>query len=194
MITIRVLVLFEALTKRGYQSIGDDEEDSLRLYYAYNVCNGLVSIYDIFKDSIQRSPVLCKEVADWWANVMGYIAQFKTEGLRAENADNSKEAGATTITELAMILITSGISPDYVLNQMDLFLIEPMVRALCSKEQREQENKRLWTFLSLAPYHNKGTKLEDLYRFPWESGENRNDISVVDVIKAINENPEQWQN
>lgn len=98
---------------------------------------------------------------------MKYLSQFI--GKEAGGGEKGEsDVDLPTITDLALSLIAHGINPDFVLDRMDIWLIEPLLKQIANKEQEEQENKRLWAFINLSPYSSKGAKPTDLIIFPWE--------------------------
>ena len=105
------------------------------------------------------------------------IEQFsvKKQVVVAKNGDevDAEEAPIVYIKDLAYMLITSGISADYVLNQMEISDLYMALDAHSKAKKEKMESDRLWAFMTMRPHidGNKFKSPQDIYPFPWEIDE-----------------------
>ncbi|WP_025843044.1 hypothetical protein [Porphyromonas gingivicanis] len=170
MITVRALILFERLSGRSYRTLGAEEQDTLLLSYSMQCAKGRCELtYEDYLVSLREANPIREQATKACERAIRYIAQFMQDEATVDTLDGEPPTQLPTLTELALSLIARGISPDFVLDRMDLWLFAPLFKQIALKEQEVQENKRLWAFVHLSPYHQKGAKPTDLIVFPWEA-------------------------
>lgn len=186
---IKAITIAEELLGKPFASIDfTSEEASIVILYAMTrVGEDDVFTLKNFKESL-KAPRVQAELTKKSKRVMDYIAQFKNKEIE----DNPQEHNPTSITDLANYLIVEGgISPEYVMNELELHRIKGLVEAVGQRKKEKMEENRLWTWLSVLP-HTDSKKVPtpaDFYAFPWEVEDLKNR-----AIKEIEDNTQRLEN
>lgn len=172
-INIRACCLFEQLTGKSYFTIGT-YADIIDLIYCSLVANNesLMMTREVFSTLI-----LDKKVKRWIETQYKDITEFQAQlkGLKVkegeEKGDEEEDNKTMTMTELASTLIVRyGVDPHYVMNEMELWEIEPYFEAIDVQRKNDLITQRFWTYLTILPQID-GKKIhgpEDLVPFDWE--------------------------
>lgn len=68
-------------------------------------------------------------------------------------------------------LISNGIDAHFVLEELELSELYPLIKSLDSVKKEKMEQKRFWTFFQILPQidSKKIKSPKDLLLFPWEN-------------------------
>lgn len=116
------------------------------------------------------------------------LATEQSEGDNQEDKVTASEAH-TRLTELISYLIIEGrISADYAMYKMEIWELNPLIKAIERKRLDSLEDSRLWTYLLLSPYidHKKVPSPKDLITLPHEVSERAKELAlekeIVDLL------------
>lgn len=169
-LTVRAMCIFEQLAQKSFFDC--EAEDVGYMMYAALVANtDIVLTYRGFLQLMKD-----KKVEKWleysFSEISKYNEQFK--GLKDEHKVETDESGNTShayVTRLAaMLIVNYGLSPDYVMDKMELWELNEYFKAAEEKHKVELVEQRLWTYLTIAPNINtkKISSPEKLLPFEWE--------------------------
>ncbi|WP_321331886.1 hypothetical protein [uncultured Bacteroides sp.] len=169
-LTIKGIIRAEQLLKKPFNDINyNNEHDLLCMLYCIS---GEQCTLEVYKEAI-RNKYLREQVKELerYSKVM---QQFTEESPK-------KEGKSGYLSELAGMLIVSGIDANYVMNELELQDISFIVKAIEKKKKEELEEHRLWTYFQIAPHIDtkKGVNSpRTMYTFPWESEEIKTEMEA----------------
>lgn len=83
------------------------------------------------------------------------------------------------------MVIEGGLSPKYVLDEMQMYEIQPLINNIYRKSKESWEQTRFISYLIAQVNSTKQLTVEDIMEFPWDSKEsiskNNRGISNEDV-------------
>lgn len=143
-----------------------DESDVEVLLYVSVICNNPDLSYTLeeFKHLKQNEKII-RHLAGKLEKEGRVIAQFQTSN---DKTSGSSESGY--LKDIVSTLILAGLSPAYVMNEMELCDLPLFIEAYERQKREQMEASRLWTFFNILP-HVDGSKLKqpsDMMLFPWE--------------------------
>lgn len=170
--TVRSLCYFEQLADKSFFAVDLESEDVIELLYALIVTNNDIPIsYKAFNSMLEDERVL-----NWCIRQLTIIKkeaeQISLKKKQEGNVEKEKDGSEPVrITDLATYFIVKHhIDPHYVMDEMKMWELAPMLLA-CSKDTEENLTmQRLWTYLTILPQVD-GKKLggpEKLLPFPWD--------------------------
>ena len=171
-LNLKSIIAFENFTNKSFNEIDYTSDDFIKLLYCCVLNNNKeIFTYDEFLEVVENK-IISNEITDKFQKEIKLIEQFnnkKTEEIIEEKSDEKHET--TFIKDVvAMLVVSAGISIDYVMNEMKLNEIYLFMTAYNEKVKQEMEQNRLWCYMSMLP-HIDGRKLNSpvkLYPFPWE--------------------------
>lgn len=201
-LTVKACVYYEQLTGNSFLAFGGPlttEDDALALLYSCFITSNSVTL------TFQTFKVLYgdEKFANWannaFAEAMAMHQQFNIDRDDDEPVEETEDGGneevdvrKATITNLATYLVTnSGLSAEYVMNEMQLFEIKAYMKAIDAKEKSRLLEKRLWTYLTIAPHIDckKIKSPQKLLPFEWEKSEIKQ--RELDELRRNKENTKQ---
>lgn len=182
--SIRILALYEAM---GGTSIFSGKElthsDITHLLHAY-VCvkSGTAVSENVLKEVIsdtKKGEELIGEVESFLAELSVW-GELVTKEMSGENTDTSD---MTVTSVIGMLVVECGISPKYVMDEMELWEISTYVGGLNEKQKKHLEEKRIFTFLGMSPWlgsNGKNLTPQDVIKFPWDNDTNNDAQAFVE--------------
>ncbi len=185
-LSIRAVIRWEQMTQRPFQDIDFNDEDDIRkaLYCASVVYSETPYTYTEFL-TVMENKRISRGYVKSLTRYNEYVAQFVTATADRGADQGSGTSESTRIGEVAANLIVHGLDAHFVLDEMTIGDIPMYIHAMNEKIQREEESRRLWTYLSVLP-HVGSKKLKSpqkLYEFPWE----RHEMTLSEREKAKRE-------
>lgn len=173
-LTIQAIIRAEQLLGKPYGDIDyTKEEDVIALLYCCILANNEERItLEEFKEILSNEN-LSGSIIRTFEKETKILAQFTRNKESSGEGEATGETAKQYMSELAGVLIYSGVNIDYVLNKMQLSDILFLAKAYEMKKKEEMEKQRLWTFYAIIP-HVDTKKLKspsDLITFPWEESE-----------------------
>lgn len=188
-LNIQAIRVAERLLKKPFSKfdLSNNEETLALMYGMVSSNNEEVFTINQFEKILEQKKTR-KAILKLVESEMAYLGQF--------SEDSKGESDDTYMSELASVLITSGIDAHFVLYDMRLFEITDYIKALDYKKKEDMENERFWTFWNILP-HVDTKKLkspQDLIRFPWEAAKEISEREIEIALKFINSKPiPKWQ-
>lgn len=182
--SIRILALYEAM---GGTSILSGKElthsDITHLLHAY-VC---VKSGTAVSESVLNEVMSDTEKGE---DLMGEIESFLTElsvwgelVAKGEERGDVDTADMTVISVIGMLVVECGISPKYVMDEMELWEIAVYIGGLNERQKKHLEEKRIFTFLGMSPLLGNSSKNltpQDVIKFPWDDDTNNDAQAFVE--------------
>lgn len=164
-ITLKDIIRWEQLTGKSFFNIDYSNEDDLE--YLLYVCDNSEVTFDTFKEVFKSRKVVDKMLKD----LNRYLAISSQFMLKQEDG-KSGEKDTRYMKDVVSFIIVSGVDPHFVMEEMELQDLPPIVKALETKRRISLEDKRTFTYLTMLP-HIDTSKLkngmEDILSFPWDS-------------------------
>lgn len=193
-ITLRGIIASERITGKPFSEFDTsiDSPDIVILAYAmYAVYASSPCTIDVYTDRMD----ITSNAYDNIFKQLLFISSIMPKNDTPEDSDSDGET--LTMSRLAAFLIVScGLDPHYVMDEMQLYEIKPIIDQIVVKRREQQEDKRFWTFQVVAPHIDAKksgiNSLHDYLPFPWEE-DRTDDLSDEEVDKIFNA-LEKWQN
>ena len=172
-INMKTIMLFEEMSGKSFYDM-DNTDIYLLIYCAVVVNNNITITYSHFKN-IMNNEKIARELFSKCQSELDFIEQFnkKKEDVNNEVKSDEKPDKLTNIINL--LILQYGVDINYVMNEMKVWELSPMVKALEEKAKSDMVEKRFWTYLQICPHidSKKVKSPEDLLPFPWEKDERK---------------------
>ena len=172
-LNMKTIMLFEEMADKSFYSI--DNDDFVLLIYCSLVINNnqkipLQRFITIFQNEKIAKTLIrkCQEELDFMTNL--------TKINKVEDKNNeSKEVPDKLTNIINMLVLQYGLDINYVMNDMRMWELPALIKAMEEKTKADLVQERFWTYLSICPHiDNKKVKSpEDLIPFPWEKEEKK---------------------
>lgn len=173
MIRIKDIIRWERLRNKSFQDIDStNEEDMHTLMYVTSDESEKYTI-QVYVKSLTNKKLLKQEI-------VRIEKEMALTGQYRKNTDGSDEASAgknesIRISDIAAILISSGMDAGYVMNEMELYELDMYVTAYERKRREEMDMWRMSIWYNLLPHVGKGKlkRPQELFTFAWETAEEK---------------------
>ena len=203
-LTIKAICLFEQLTNIPFGQCMNNPEYILPLIYCVLVShpeNGFTMTYQSAL-VVLSNPKIVEPIAEGIKTEIEFLNQF-CKRRDAEFSDNTTDNSSSTDTEpssnedrsvflsdiIPILTSDCGLDINYIMNEMNYTDIDSFIHYRELKHQSELEEKRLFTYLTMAPHvdHKKVKKPEDILPFPWEkqAKQNKFNSEVKDITEKL---------
>lgn len=183
-INMKTIMLFEQMANKSFYEMND--MDLILLIYCSLVVNNNQKITYSRFEIILNNEKIAKTLMRKCQEELDFISQMsKTEKNTKEDKDDEKVDKITSIINL--LILNYNIDINYVMYDMRLWELTPIVKSLEEKAKADMVEKRFWTYLTICPHiDNKKVKSpEDLIPFPWEK-----DAKKQETIRFMEDNKE----
>lgn len=177
---MKSLLLFEKISGKSFFEISN-EEDIEKLKYAILVKNNddMTMTYDVYK-VFARDKKVNKWLNESYLREASFISQtgLLNVGEKEDDGDEKDDDNDEVMTIgkiVSSLIVQYGIDAHYVMNEMSTYEIYDFFRAAEAKVKSELCDKRLWTYLQIAPQIDtkKIKSPEKLIPFSWEAKERK---------------------
>ena len=170
-LTIKSIIRWEQLTGKAFSQIDyTNKEDVEALLYTTTICNSPEEQYtfEVFRLTLEN-PKLTKHLISELERFFAVMMQFQKKNQEKRTDDAAPEQ----IGKIVATLIMAGLSPDYALNEMEIWDLPLYIEAYERKRKEEMEASRIWTYLTILPHVGSGNlkSARDIFPFPWEMEE-----------------------
>lgn len=184
-LTVKACCYYEQLTGKSFLAFGSPgttEEDALALLYACFITSNNVTVTLSSFRILYGDEKFAKWANNSFGEAMAMHQQFNLDRDDEPDEEDEEETESTepadiqkaTITNIVAYLVTnSGLSIDYIMNEMQLFEIKAYMKAIDNAEKQRLLEERLWCYLTIAPHiDTKRIKSpQKLLPFEWENNE-----------------------
>ena len=117
-----------------------------------------------------KNEKIARELMAKCQSELDFIQQFiKTDNkVKQETEEVEKDNKVSNVVN--MILLQNNLDMNYVMYEMRLWELAPLIKAIEEKTKAEMVEKRFWAYLNICP-HIDSKKIkgpEDILPFPWE--------------------------
>lgn len=178
-LSVRALVMYEALSGKPFSATNNSQEDMLKLMYSAFVCSTGFEISLGGFSAMLENEKFANRLGGDLKRLQSFSEQFKNDEQFNDNEQSGNtEQGKTdiSITEMVDKLIFEyGIDPGYVLEKMQLWELNHFMKGAEDRYKDRMEEKRMWTYLQVAPQIDlkKCNSPEKFLPFPWSKEENK---------------------
>ena len=176
-LTFRAACLYEQMTGKSYFMMSATEEDIMKLTYCIIIANNerMQMGYNTFK-VLMGDKKFAKFITNKY-NEIAEIGQYFSKFDKIEKEDDEKEQAVEpekpmTMTDVvASLIVQHHLEPHYVMNEMQMFEIQPYLQCAENIKKAELVEKRMWAYLQIAPHIDtkKCKSPEKLLPFAWEA-------------------------
>lgn len=177
---MKTLMLYEEMSGKSFYEVSIDDFEML-VYCAVVVNNQQNLTFSQFQ-LVMKNQKISRVLYEKCQRELDFITQFQRE-----QKDKKEEKGETgRITDIINTLILQyNVDVNYVMKDMKLWELSPLVKAMDDKTKADMVDKRFWTYMNILP-HIDGRKIkspEKLLPFPWET-----EAKKQDSIKFMEDN------
>lgn len=167
-INMKTILLYEEMSGKSFYEVGG--EDIMLLIYCALVVNNDLSITKNHFDIIMKNEKIARELMAKCQSELDFIQQFiKTDNkVKQETEEVEKDNKVSNVVN--MILLQNNLDMNYVMYEMRLWELAPLIKSIEEKTKADMVEKRFWAYLNICP-HIDSKKIkgpEDILPFPWE--------------------------
>lgn len=167
-INMKTILLYEEMSGKSFYEVGG--EDIMLLIYCALVVNNDLSITKNHFDIIMKNEKIARELMAKCQSELDFIQQFiKTDNkVKQETEEVEKDNKISNVVN--MILLQNNLDMNYVMYEMRLWELAPLIKSIEEKTKADMVEKRFWAYLNICP-HIDSKKIkgpEDILPFPWE--------------------------
>lgn len=205
-LSIKAICLFEQLTNVPFSEYMNSPENILPLMYCVLVAHPENKINATYEQAITllSNPKVAEPIATGIKNELDIQNQFikhRDEQIQLEQPvdssvaisnPSSNEPKPVFMVDIIPILVGDcGLDINYIMNEMNYTDVDAFIHYREQKHEAELEEKRLFTYLTMAPHvdHKKIKKPEDIMPFPWEkeAKQKKFNSEVKDITTKLKE-------
>lgn len=184
-INMKTILLYEEMSGKSFYEVGG--EDIMLLIYCALVVNNDLSITKSHFDTIMKNEKIARELMAKSQSELDFIQQFiKTDNkVTQETEEVEKDNKVSNVVN--MILLQNNLDMNYVMYEMRLWELAPLIKAIEEKTKADMVEKRFWAYLNICP-HIDSKKIkgpEDILPFPWEKDNKKE--AAMKFIETNNE-------
>ena len=167
-INMKTIMLFEEISEKSFYDMSNDDI-YLLIYCAVVVNNNITITYPHFK-TVMKNEKIARELFAKCQSELDFIEQFKKYDKEKKDDKVEDEKPEKLSNIINLLILQYGVDISYVMNEMKIWELSPMVKALDEKSKSDMVEKRFWTYLNICPHidSKKVKGPEDLLPFPWE--------------------------
>lgn len=167
-INMKTILLYEEMSGKSFYEVGG--EDIMLLIYCALVVNNDLSITKSHFDIIMKNEKIARELMTKCQSELDFIQQFIKTDVRVKQETEEVEKDNKISNVVNMILLQNNLDINYVMYEMRLWELTPLIKAIEEKTKADMVEKRFWAYLNICP-HIDSKKIkgpEDILPFPWE--------------------------
>lgn len=189
-INMKTILLYEEMSGKSFYEVGG--EDIMLLIYCALVVNNDLSITKNHFDIIMKNEKIARELMAKCQSELDFIQQFIKTDNKVKQETEEVENDNKISNVVNMILLQNNLDMNYVMYEMRLWELAPLIKSIEEKTKADMVEKRFWAYLNICP-HIDSKKIkgpEDILPFPWEK-DNKKEAAMKfietnnDAIKAF---------
>jgi len=98
----------------------------------------------------------------------------------------------TTKEIYSLLVLEGGLSPDYVLDKMQMYELETLISSLYQKNRESWEQTRLLAYILAQVNSTKKLKPSDILSFVWDNDNKGNTSISNEDVKRLKERAKQY--
>ena len=182
-LNMKTILLFEEMADKSFYDL-NDEDLLLMVYCSLVVNNNQKLTYSRFKQVMENEKI-AKTLLRKCQEEMDFMTQFEKKRQEKQNDNTSDEKVDKLTSIINLLILQHGLDINYVMNEMRLWEIAPLVKSIDEKSKADMVEKRFWAYLNICP-HIDSKKIkgpEQLLPFPWEK-----ETKKQDALKFMEDN------
>ena len=167
-INMKTILLYEEMSGKSFYAV--DGEDIMLLIYCALVVNNDLSITKNHFDIIMKNEKIARELMAKCQSELDFIQQFIKTDNKVKQETEEVENDNKISNVVNMILLQNNLDMNYVMYEMRLWELAPLIKSIEEKTKADMVEKRFWAYLNICP-HIDSKKIkgpEDILPFPWE--------------------------
>lgn len=167
-INMKTILLYEEMSGKSFYEVGG--EDIMLLIYCALVVNNDLSITKSHFDIIMKNEKIARELMAKCQSELDFIQQFIKTDNKVKQETEEVENDNKISNVVNMILLQNNLDMNYVMYEMRLWELAPLIKSIEEKTKADMVEKRFWAYLNICP-HIDSKKIkgpEDILPFPWE--------------------------
>ena len=167
-INMKTILLYEEMSGKSFYEV--DGEDIMLLIYCALVVNNDLSITKNHFDIIMKNEKIARELMAKCQSELDFIQQFIKTDNKVKQETEEVENDNKISNVVNMILLQNNLDMNYVMYEMRLWELAPLIKSIEEKTKADMVEKRFWAYLNICP-HIDSKKIkgpEDILPFPWE--------------------------
>lgn len=177
--TFKAIRLFERMTNTSFLDIDNNSNLMFHLLYCCLLAHPENNFYMTFETACNEFfPKYAEGLVEDFALEMEILNQFEAVSSSDDSSLNQQEKSSPNKEEnmflsslIPLLIIDCHLDPDFVLNEMDYTDTELYLKSSVDHYRQAQEDKRFWTYLTVAPHISSKSGIknaDDLIEFSWE--------------------------
>lgn len=176
---IKALLLWESISDKSFKI--ENFLDTYLLYYTLYISNFDYIPWEEFLSKLDEN--------EEYVHEFNKVIERNSEYEKLFSKDDGDDGKPMSVRELyATLVLSYGIPPKYVLNEIEFCEIDALVKYGYLKSKEEWEIGRLITYMTAQVNSKKKLKLKDIIEFPWESQKKEEDKPINMPIEDLRDN------
>ena len=184
-LNMKTILLYEEMSGKSFYDISG--EDVMLLIYCALIVNNDLSLTKAHFDTIMKNEKIAREWINKCKSELDFIQQFEKKVEKKDEQDNTPSNTDKLTDVVNMLILQHNLDINYVMYEMRLWEIAPLIKTLDEKVKADMAEKRFWTYLTICPHidSKKVKSPEDLLPFPWEKEDKKqNALKFMDEHKT----------
>lgn len=183
--TLRALFIYEQITGKAFElkTITDEYLFFYCILMANNPDSSLT--FDELIDAIDEDMSIMLEFQNLLKKELEKQQLFITNNTDAKKALTTKEIYSTLVIE-------GGLDPEYVLDKMQMYELEPLISNLHKKDRNSWEQARMVAYVIAQCNSTKKLKPTDIMQFSWDDDTTGETSISNEDIKRLREKAKQY--
>lgn len=185
-INMKTILLYEEMSGKSFYEV--DGDDVMLLIYCALVVNNDLSITKSHFDIIMKNEKIARELMAKCQSEMDFMGQFVKPISKEEEKNGEEILKENRVSDIVhMLILQNNLDMNYVMYEMRMWELTPLVKMLEEKTKADMVEKRFWAYLNICPHiDNKKIKgPEDILPFPWEKDNKKE--AAMKFIETNNE-------
>ena len=184
--TLRALFIYEQITGKAFE--------------LKTITDEYLFFYCVLMANNPDSSLTFEELIEAIDEDMGIMVEFqnflkkeleKQQLFITNNADAEKKV-LTTKEIYSALVIEGGLDPEYVLDKMQMYELEPLISNLHRKDRNSWEQARMIAYVIAQCNSTKKLKPTDIMQFTWDSDTTGETSISNEDIKRLKEKAKQY--
>lgn len=184
--TLRALFIYEQITGKAFE--------------LKTITDEYLFFYCVLMANNPDSSLTFEELIEAIDEDMGIMVEFQNflkkelekQQLFITNNTDAKKKVLTTKEIYSALVIEGGLDPEYVLDKMQMYELEPLISNLHRKDRNSWEQARMIAYVIAQCNSTKKLKPTDIMQFTWDSDTTGETSISNEDIKRLKEKAKQY--
>lgn len=184
--TLRALFIYEQITGKAFE--------------LKTITDEYLFFYCVLMANNPDSSLTFEELIEAIDEDMGIMVEFQNflkkelekQQLFITNNTDAKKKVLTTKEIYSALVIEGGLDPEYVLDEMQMYELEPLISNLHKKDRNSWEQARMIAYVIAQCNSTKKLKPTDIMQFTWDNDTTGETSISNEDIKRLKEKAKQY--